>query len=44
MSQQPTKGRDVNDEGALLDVIWGVLDGSGLDDTTQLLVAAAVEG
>jgi hypothetical protein len=44
LSQQPTKGRDVNDEGALLDVIWGLLDGSGLDDATQLLVAAAVEG
>jgi len=44
LSEQPTKGRDVNDEEALLDVIWGLLDGSGLDDATQLLVAAAVEG
>ena len=44
MSEQPTNGRDVKDEGALLDVIWGLLDESGLDDATQLLVAAAVEG
>ncbi len=44
LSEEPTKGTDVNDEGALLDVIWGLLDLSGLDDATQLLVAAAVEG
>src|SRR5664279_2708517 len=34
----------MKDEGALLDVICGLLDESGLDDGTQLLVAAAVEG
>jgi ABC-type lipoprotein export system ATPase subunit/energy-coupling factor transporter ATP-binding protein EcfA2 len=34
----------MKDEGSLLDVIWGLLDESGLDDGTQLLVAAAVEG
>jgi len=44
LSEQPTKGGDVKNEGALLGLIWGLLDGSGLDDATQLLVAAAVEG